>query len=139
MQNTREYVGIRAYARAKVLTAALTLVWARQWGGDDLAVAAVNPGTAWTPNIQALSREAIPSWRYVWPVMRYFQSHANPAKAAAACCRVVARSAEEINGRYFTPRGSPASLPTPLLDDTFQQRVLETAAHLEHEALSHPT
>jgi hypothetical protein len=32
---------------------------------------AVNPGSAWTPGTAALTPEAVPSWRPIWPLVRF--------------------------------------------------------------------
>jgi NAD(P)-dependent dehydrogenase (short-subunit alcohol dehydrogenase family) len=80
------YVGIDAYARAKLLT----VLWTCQLAADTTkapkpALAGVfcaNPGMAWTPNVQQLTRQAVSAWRLVWPLVRWLQRRAAPARAA---------------------------------------------------------
>ena len=64
IHSTRDYVGIRAHARAKLLTAAWTLALSRQQAGTGVVAATVNPGMAWTAMTQALTPQVVPSWRY---------------------------------------------------------------------------
>lgn len=80
------YVGIDAYAQAKLLT----VLWTCQLAADATrapkpALAGVfcaNPGMAWTPNVQQLTRQAVPAWRLVWPLVRWLQRRAAPVRAA---------------------------------------------------------
>nr|MDQ2875714.1 SDR family NAD(P)-dependent oxidoreductase [Actinomycetota bacterium] len=135
LQSTRGYVGIQAHARAKLLTAAWTVALALQLGGNAIAVATVNPGTAWTSMTQALTPEVVPAWRHVYPLVRFFQKRADPAKAAQVCVRLAwDASPAEINGRYFTARGKPGKLPAPVLDPALQTKVLKTAENLAQHA-----
>jgi NAD(P)-dependent dehydrogenase (short-subunit alcohol dehydrogenase family) len=53
------YVGINAYARAKLLHLLATMSLARQLGVH-ARVNAINPGMAWTPGTQALTPAAVP-------------------------------------------------------------------------------
>jgi NAD(P)-dependent dehydrogenase (short-subunit alcohol dehydrogenase family) len=79
------YVGIKAYARAKWLN----LLWTRALATrePDITVYAVNPGMAWTPSTQALTPAAVPAWRLVWPIVRWFQRRASAEKAATTPLR----------------------------------------------------
>lgn len=135
LQSTRGYVGIQAHARAKLLTAAWTLALAGEMSSTGIAVTTVNPGMAWTAMTQALTPEVVPAWRYVYPLVRFFQKRADPAKAAQVCVRLAwDASPAEINGRYFTERGKPGKLPAPVLDPALQSRVLKTVEDLAHDA-----
>lgn len=137
VQSTRRYVGIRAYARAKLFTAAVTLAWAADTSGAKVAMALVNPGTAWTPNIQSMTREAVPAWRPIWPVMRFFQSRGDVARAGRACLRVARDLAPaDIDGRYFTSRGREEKLPALVRDRGFQRMVLDAAEALQRQAMT---
>src|SRR6266498_1362317 len=103
--------------------------------GNGIGVAAVNPGMAWTSMTQALTPQVVPSWRYMYPVVRFFQRRADPAKAAQVCVRTAcAASAADITGRYFTERGKQGKLPASVLDPHFQRRVLTKAQELELRA-----
>ena len=137
LDSSRGYVGIRAHGRAKLLLLAWTVALAREVHGDGFGVAAVNPGMAWTSMTQSLTPEVVPSWRYVFPVVRLFQRRADPAKAARVCVQTAcAASAADINGRYFTERGKQGKLPASVLDPGLQRRVLTKAEEL---ALRAPT
>jgi NAD(P)-dependent dehydrogenase (short-subunit alcohol dehydrogenase family) len=85
IQSTRDYAGIRAHARAKLLTAAWTIALSRQQAGTGLAAATVNPGMAWTAMTQALTPQVVPSWRHAYPLVRFFQKRGDPARAARVC------------------------------------------------------
>jgi NAD(P)-dependent dehydrogenase (short-subunit alcohol dehydrogenase family) len=133
LQSTRGYVGIQAHARAKLLTAAWTLASTRELAG--LVAATVNPGMAWTAMTQALTPQVVPSWRYVYPLVRYFQKRADPAKAAQVCVRLAwTASPAEISGRYITERGNPGKYPASVLDASVQSQVVATADDLAQHA-----
>jgi hypothetical protein len=90
---------------------------------------------AWTSMTRSLTPEAVPSWRYLFPVVRLFQRRADPAKAAQVCVRTAcAASAADINGRYFTERGKQGRLPVSVLDPPLQRRLLTKAQELELRA-----
>jgi NAD(P)-dependent dehydrogenase (short-subunit alcohol dehydrogenase family) len=134
-QNSRGYVGIRAYARAKLLTAAWTIALSHQQAGTGLVVATVNPGMAWTAMTQALTPQVVPSWRYVYPLVRLFQKRGDPAKAARVCAGLAwTASPDEINGRYITERGKPAAYPAAVTDPTVQGQVISIAEDLARHA-----
>ncbi len=119
LESSHGYVGIRAHGRAKLLLLAWTIALARELHGNGIGVAAVNPGMAWTSMTQALTPQVVPSWRYMYPVVRFFQRRADPAKAAQG---------------YFTERGKQGKLPASVLDPHFQRRVLTKAQELELRA-----
>jgi hypothetical protein len=90
---------------------------------------------AWTSMTQALTPEVVPAWRYVYPLVRFFQKRADPAKAAQVCVRLAwDASPAEINGRYFTERGKPGKLPASVVDPALQRTVLRTAENLAQHA-----
>jgi NAD(P)-dependent dehydrogenase (short-subunit alcohol dehydrogenase family) len=135
LESSHGYVGIRAHGRAKLLLLAWTIALARELHGNGIGVAAVNPGMAWTSMTQALTPQVVPSWRYMYPVVRFFQRRADPAKAAQVCVRTAcAASAADITGRYFTERGKQGKLPASVLDPHFQRRMLTKAQELELRA-----
>ena len=135
LQSTDSYVGIQAHARAKLLTAAWTSALARELAAAQIAVTTVNPGSAWTAMTQALTPEVVPSWRHIYPLVRYFQKRGDPAKAARLCVRLAwEASPAEITGRYFTDRGKSARLPTSIRSAAVQDKALEAAASLEQHA-----
>ena len=67
LEHRRSYVAIEAHARAKLLNLLFTLALARRLAGSSVVANAVNPGMAWTPGVAALTREALPQWRFIWP------------------------------------------------------------------------
>lgn len=110
LQMQASYVGIRAYARAKLLN----VLWARALAEREpaLTVYAVNPGMAWTPSTQQLTPKAVPAWRFVWPLVRWFQRRASAEKAAQVCMRVAAtREPYAPSGSYFAEKDTPSPLP----------------------------
>jgi retinol dehydrogenase 14 len=135
IQSTRDYVGIRAYARTKLLTAAWTLAFSRQQAHTGLVAATVNPGMAWTAMTQALTPQVVPSWRHVYPLVRFFQKRGDPEKAARVCADL-AWTAEptEISGRYITERGKPCRYPALVVGCAAQDQVISIAEDLARDA-----
>src|SRR5262249_29635527 len=84
IQSDRTYVGIHTQANAKLLTLIWTFALAERLKAHQVSVTATNPGAAWTPGTAQLPPEAIPAWRLIWPVVRFFQRRGSPAKAAQA-------------------------------------------------------
>jgi NAD(P)-dependent dehydrogenase (short-subunit alcohol dehydrogenase family) len=110
LHSSGRYVGIDAYARAKLLN----VTWTQALAGREreFTIYLVNPGVAWMPSIKRLERRAVPAWRLVWPLVRWFQRCASPEKAARAPVRLA--SAGEIgerSGAYFSEEGEPELLP----------------------------
>lgn len=135
IHSTRDYVGIRAYARAKLLTAACTLAISRQQAGTGLTAATVNPGMAWTAMTQALTPQVVPSWRYVYPLVRFFQKRGDPAKAARVCVELAwTASPAAISGQYITEHGKPGRYPAVVADPATQDQVVTTAGDLARDA-----
>lgn len=124
LQSERSYVPLLVLARAKLLTLLWTAALADRHHGDRLSAVAVNPGMAWTPGTRALTRETVPAWRYIWPIVRFFQRRADPDRAGAACEAVALAPVAEISGRYFDGR-KPHALPTDVLDPALRERVLQ--------------
>jgi NAD(P)-dependent dehydrogenase (short-subunit alcohol dehydrogenase family) len=135
IQSTRDYVGIRAHARAKLLTAAWTIALSRQQAGTGLVTATVNPGMAWTTMTQALTPQVVPSWRYVYPLVRFFAKRGDPARAARVCVELAwTASPAAISGRYITEHGKPGRYPASVADPVVQDQVNSTAEDLARHA-----
>jgi hypothetical protein len=83
---------------------------------------------AWTPGVQALTREAVPAWRYVWPLVRMIQRRASPEKAARIPVRLALHPAG--TGRYHESNGRPKPLPERLRDPALQDRAWQAAVDL---------
>jgi NAD(P)-dependent dehydrogenase (short-subunit alcohol dehydrogenase family) len=133
LQSEQTYVPLRVLARSKLLALVWTAALAEQHRGSRLSAVAVNPGMAWTPGTQALTPEAVPAWRYVWPIVRFFQRRADPDRAAASCEAVVVAPASDIDGRYFDGR-KPHPLPRRVLDPDLRKRVLRLGQDLADRA-----
>jgi NAD(P)-dependent dehydrogenase (short-subunit alcohol dehydrogenase family) len=104
------YVGIRAYGRAKLLNVLWTQALAERERA--LTVYAVNPGMAWTRSTRQLTPKAVPAWRFVWPLVRWFQRRASAEKAAQVCVRVASgRDVHAPSGSYFAEKDTPSPLP----------------------------
>jgi NAD(P)-dependent dehydrogenase (short-subunit alcohol dehydrogenase family) len=117
----RGYVGINAYARAKRLDVLLTQALAAR--EPDVTVYAVNPGMAWTPSTQALTPAAVPAWRLVWPVVRWFQRRASAEKAATTPLGVATAQSPGSSGAYINDKGKPEQLPDSFSDASLLARV----------------
>jgi NAD(P)-dependent dehydrogenase (short-subunit alcohol dehydrogenase family) len=133
LQSEQTYAPLRVLARAKLLALVWTAALADQHRGSRLSAVAVNPGMAWTPGTQALTPNAVPAWRYVWPVVRFFQRRADPDRAAASCEAVVVAPATAIDGRYFDGR-KPHLLPRRVVDPDLRKRVLQLGQDLADRA-----
>jgi NAD(P)-dependent dehydrogenase (short-subunit alcohol dehydrogenase family) len=138
----QRYVGIDAYAHAKLLGLLWTLSLARRLHGTGVVANATNPGMAWTPGTQSLTRAAVPAWRWVWPLVRLLQRRASPEAAArSSVFLAAAEEAASITGQYFESKAQPKR-PSPLaLDIGNQERTWQLAATLIANAptLAHPS
>ena len=105
VQSRRSYVGIQTHAHAKLLNLIWTFALAEQLSEHGVSVNATNPGAAWTPGTAQLTPEAVPAWRYIWPVVRFFQRRGSPAKAAHTPLWLAASGeAGTITGTYVEER-----------------------------------
>jgi NAD(P)-dependent dehydrogenase (short-subunit alcohol dehydrogenase family) len=133
----RGYVGINAYARAKRLNVLWTQALAAR--ESDITVYAVNPGMAWTPSTQALTPTAVPAWRLVWPIVRWFQRRASAEKAAATALGVATAHNLGSSGTYINDNGQPAQLPDGLSDASLLARVWALGETLVAQAPTAPS
>jgi len=131
----RDYVALHAHAHAKLLNLLFTLALARRLADAEASVAAVNPGMAWTPGIAALTPDAIPHWRYVWPVVRWIQRRASAASAARSVVRLAAADPVPRSGAYFDGRREKP-LPAALHDPAAQDRAWAVGESLVSAAMS---
>ena len=133
IQSQRGYVGIQAHAHAKLLNLIWTFALARQFRPQKVAVNATNPGAAWTPGTAQLTPEAVPAWKYVWPVVRYFQRRGSPSKAAQGPLWLAASTdAEGLTGTYLEKRKQQR--PKAAADPDNQRRVIELGQALVSQA-----
>ena len=133
IQSEQAYSPLRVLARAKLLALVWTAALADQHRGSRLSEVAVNPGMAWTPGTQSLTPAAVPAWRYIWPIVRFFQRRADPDRAAAACEAVVDAPATAIDGRYFDGQ-KPHPLPRSAVEAGLRERVLKLGKNLADHA-----
>ena len=129
------YVGIEAYARAKLLNLLWTFALARRLEGSGMIVNATNPGMASTPNTRSLTPEAVPAWRFFWPLVRWMRSRAT-AESASRSPVFLASSEEAANvtGRYFESNVKEARPSEQTRDVESQERARELAATLVAQA-----
>jgi len=129
VQSCVKYVGIQAHAHAKLLNLIWTGALARELKGSGITVNATNPGVAWTPGTAQLTPEAVPAWRYSWPLVRFFQRRASADKAARAPIWLAsAPEAAEITGTYVEKNHQKR--PDPMTDLVAQKRVMNLATQL---------
>lgn len=130
LQSRERYVGIRAYAHAKLLNLIWTVALAQQLEDSGVTVNAANPGAAWTPGTAQLTPEAVPFWRPIWPIVRFFQRRAS-AESAARTPIWLATEARlaDVSGHYFEDKDDQR-LPAAALDGEQRQRVIHAAANL---------
>jgi NAD(P)-dependent dehydrogenase (short-subunit alcohol dehydrogenase family) len=130
LQSQEHYVGISAHARAKLLNLIWTVALARQLDSTGVTVNALNPGAAWTPGTAQLTPAAVPFWRPIWPIVRFFQRRASAEKAAQTPFWLATDAAvANLSGRYFENKREQ-TLPETARDPDQQQRVIEAAAAL---------
>jgi NAD(P)-dependent dehydrogenase (short-subunit alcohol dehydrogenase family) len=133
LHSLETYVGIRAYARAKLLNVMWTQALAER--ERELTVYLVNPGMAWTPSIERLERRAVPAWRFVWPLVRWLQRRASPEKAARTPIHVAsAAEISERSGTYFNEKRRPEPLPGAATNPRNTQRAWALGEMLETNA-----
>lgn len=133
VQSHERFVGIQAHAHAKQLNLIWTFALARQLEASGVTANATNPGAAWTPGTAALTKEAVPAWKYVWPIVRFFQRRASAEKAARTPVWLAsAAEAGELTGTYAD--GDKREQPGLAVDPENQQRVTELARRLIEEA-----
>jgi NAD(P)-dependent dehydrogenase (short-subunit alcohol dehydrogenase family) len=133
IQSQRAYIGIQAHAHAKLLNLIWAFALAGQLRPQRVAVNATNPGAAWTPGTAQLTPQAVPAWRYVWPVVRFFQRRGSPAKAAQNPLWLAASpEADGLTGTYLEKR--KRHQPNVAADRDNQRRVVELAQTLITQA-----
>jgi NAD(P)-dependent dehydrogenase (short-subunit alcohol dehydrogenase family) len=133
VQSRRSYVGIQTHAHAKLLNLIWTFALAERLKEHGVSVNATNPGAAWTPGTAQLTPEAVPAWRYIWPVVRFFQRRGSPAKAALTALWLAASGeAGAITGTYVEKR--KRQRPGVATHPDNQRRVTELAKALVSQA-----
>lgn len=124
-----EYRPFVAYARAKLLLLQACLGLVREPACDGVAVCVVNPGAAWTPGTQALTPDAVPGGRIMWPLVRAVQRRRSAERAAEVVVRV-ATTPRPVTAAYVTSAGRPGRLGARELDPDAHDRALRLAREL---------
>jgi retinol dehydrogenase 14 len=130
LQSQEQYVGIRTHARAKLLNLMWTVALAHELEGSGVTVNAVNPGSAWTPGTAALTPEAVPWWRPIWPLVRFFQRRGSVAKAAQTPIWLATDPAAARQSGGFFEKKRQQKLPEIVQRRDQQAKALEVAAAL---------
>ncbi|HEX7064034.1 MAG TPA: SDR family NAD(P)-dependent oxidoreductase [Bacillales bacterium] len=140
LEGKEPYVGIQAYAHAKLLNILWTLALARKLGeeGTDITVNAVNPGMAWTQNTRSITPEAVPAWKFFWPIVRWMQRRAS-AETASRSAIFLASSDEvaDVSGEYFESNGKRKRPSPTVLDADHQEHAYQCAERLVLQASKH--
>jgi NAD(P)-dependent dehydrogenase (short-subunit alcohol dehydrogenase family) len=133
IQSQHAYVGIQAHAHAKLLNLIWTFALAGQLRSEGILVNATNPGAAWTPGTAQLTPEAVPAWKYLWPVVRFFQRRGSPAKAAQNPLWLASSiEAGRLTGTYLEKRRPHQ--PNLAANPDNQRRVTQLAQTLVSQA-----
>ena len=132
LQNTRGYLGIRAYSHAKTAMMALALEQARRWPTATATATVAYPGAANTPMTRAMTPATVPlGMRLVWPLFAPMMSRAEPARASRSSVRLAADPGlAGTTGGYWSSRGRPTRWPRSVLDDDLRRRVWAAAHRL---------
>jgi NAD(P)-dependent dehydrogenase (short-subunit alcohol dehydrogenase family) len=129
VESERDYVGIQAHAHAKLLNLIWTFGLAERLREHQVAVNATNPGAAWTPGTAQLTPQAVPAWRYVWPIVRFFQKRGSPAKAAQSpLWLITSRESSGLTGSYVENR--KIKRPGVATNADHRRRVMDLAEDL---------
>jgi NAD(P)-dependent dehydrogenase (short-subunit alcohol dehydrogenase family) len=134
LEARQRYVGIEGHAHAKLLSILFTLSLARRLKETPTVV---NPGMAWTPGTAALTPQAVPQWRFVWPIIRWFQRTASAEKAARGPVFLASSSGATFSGRFFEGTAEKA-LSGRLVDPVLQDRVWQLGESLVAQAGERP-
>jgi retinol dehydrogenase 14 len=133
IQSEQSYVGIQTHAHAKLLNLIWTFALAERLKETGVSVNATNPGAAWTPGTAQLTPEAVPAWKHIWPVVRFFQRRSSPAKAAHSPLWLAASGdAGAITGTYLEKHKQHR--PKVATNPDNQRRATELAKALTNQA-----
>jgi len=126
------YLGLRAYARAKLLNVLWTFALARRLGDGGVVANATNPGTAWTAGTQGIAPRGMPAaQRFLWPVFRRIQQRGSAEKAARSTVFLMSSSeVAGVTGAYYGSDTKPKRPSALALDEGEQERAWDLAAAL---------
>ncbi len=132
LEGRRDYVALHVHGHAKLLNLLSTMELARRLAHASV-VTAVNPGMAWTPGVSTLTPEAVPQWRYIWPVVRWIQRRASAESAARSVSALAIADPPPRSSAYFDGRREKR-LPPALLDAALQERAWTVGEALVKDA-----
>lgn len=136
VQSEGAYLGLRAYARAKLLNLLWTFALARRLGDDGVVANATNPGTAWTSGTQGIAPRGMPTaQRLFWPVFRRIQRSGSAEDAARS--PIFLTSSPEVagvTGAYYESNAKPKRPSTLALDKDEQERAWDLTTALVSRA-----
>jgi NAD(P)-dependent dehydrogenase (short-subunit alcohol dehydrogenase family) len=131
VQSENGFTGAGAYAQAKLLNVLFTLALARRAGPEQIAVNMVHPGVTWTAMTRSQTWRTMPSWRWIWPLMRLVQRHGSPVKAARRVAFLaVSPQAGTYTGQYFERKRTPKPLSARELNPQLQERAWQLGSDL---------
>lgn len=122
------YVWFRAYARAKLLQLLWSYALGRRLAQSKVLVSATSPCAAWTPGVRALTRDALPGWRFLWPLIRWIQRGASPERAAESSALLA--SGTTSGGLYLSCNGRPGKPSARALDPEYQEAAFSLGVRL---------
>lgn len=131
LQSETGYVGIFVHGRAKLLTLIWTMALGRSGIENGLVATAVNPGMAWTPMTRSLTPETVPAWRYIFPIVQFFQRRADPSHAARYCEELALAEADTVAGKYFD-KAREVVIDKRLTDPELLKRVVSVGNKLRN-------
>ena len=119
IQSEGSYLGLRAYARAKLLNLLWTFALARRLGGSGVVANATNPGTAWTTGTQGIAPRGMPAaQRVLWPVFRRVQQSGSAEKAARSPAFLIGSpEVTGVTGAYYESNAKPKRPSALALDE----------------------
>jgi len=131
VQSKEGFTGAGAYAQAKLLNVLFTLAVARRAAPEQVTVNMVHPGVTWTAMTRSQTWRTMPSWRWIWPLMRLAWRHGSPVKAARRVAFLAASpQAGACTGEYFERKPTPKSLSARELDPQLQERAWRLGSDL---------
>ena len=136
IQSERSYLGLQAYARAKLLNLLWTFALARRLGGSGVVANATNPGTAWTAGTQGIAPRGMPAvQRFLWPVFRRVQQSGSAEKAARSPTFLMSSpEVAGVTGAYYESNAKPKRPSSLALDKREQERAWDLATALASRA-----
>lgn len=140
VQSEKDFVGLKAYGHTKLLQVLWTFALARRLTDDNILVNATNPGAAWTPGSAKLTPEAVPAWKYIFPIVQFFRRRASAEKAAGTPLMLaVSPEVDGVTGKYYESKGKPAKPSKWANSVDYQERAYELGAQLTEQAPSRPS